>query len=296
MTLDDLVERCTFPPAGTPLDCAVSGGPDSLALLVLAARAGCVVTAIHVDHGLRSGSAAEADVVARVASGVGAAFRSERVVVEPGSNLEARARAARRAVLGDAATGHTADDQAETVLGNLLRGAGPDGLAAMRAGPHHPILALRRSETHAVCAALGLRAVHDPSNDDPSHLRNRLRHEVLPLLADVAGRDPVPLLVRAAEHSRAAADELTARASMIDPTDAAALAAAAPELARRAIRTWLRAQSPERHPPDAAAVDRVLAVARGDAVATEIGGGRRVARTGGRLRVDRPDGGPASSG
>jgi tRNA(Ile)-lysidine synthase len=83
---------------------------------------------------------------------------------------------------------------------------------------------------------------------------------------------------------------------MIDPTDAAALAAAAPELARRAIRTWLRAQSPERHPPDVAAVDRVLAVARGDAVATEIGGGRRVARTGGRLRVDRPDGGPASSG
>lgn len=292
MNLDALVERCTFPPVGSPLACAVSGGPDSVALLVLAAHAGCVVTAIHIDHGLRAGSAAEADVVAEAASRVGAAFRSERVVVEPGPNLEARARAARRAVLGDAATGHTADDQAETMLGNLLRGAGPDGLAAMREGPHHPILALRRSETHAVCASLGLRTVRDPSNDDPAHLRNRLRHEVLPLLADVAGRDPVPLLVRAAEHSRAAADELAARAAMIDPTHAAALAAAPPELARRAIRTWLRAQSLERHPPDAAAVDRVLAVARGEVVATEIGGGFRVARTGGRLRVELPTAGP----
>ena len=294
MNLDDLVERCTFPPVGSPLTCAVSGGPDSVALLVLASHAGCDVTAIHVDHGLRAGSAAEADIVAEAASRVGAAFRSERVVVEPGPNLEARARAARRAVLGGAATGHTSDDQAETVLGNLLRGTGPDGLAAMRAGPHHPILALRRVETHAVCASLDLRTVTDPSNLDPRHRRNRLRHEVLPLLADVAGRDPVPLLVRAAEHSRSAADELAAQASMIDPTDAAALAAASPELARRAIREWLRAPSPERHPPDAAAVDRVLAVARGEVVATEIGGGIRVARTGGRLRVDLPPARPTS--
>ncbi|MHB1854368.1 MAG: ATP-binding protein, partial [Acidimicrobiales bacterium] len=98
----------------------MSGGADSLALLVLAVATGRAVTAFHVDHGLRPGSAAEADRVAAAAAGLGAGFRALSVEVEPGPNLEARARAARRAVLPpDASTGHTADDQAETVLLNL---------------------------------------------------------------------------------------------------------------------------------------------------------------------------------
>ncbi|HEY5110018.1 MAG TPA: ATP-binding protein, partial [Acidimicrobiales bacterium] len=127
-----LLARCTFPPPGDPLVCGVSGGPDSLALLVLATAAGCRVTAVHVDHGLRTGSADEAGVVAEVAARFGAGFRSERVVVADGPNLEARARAARHAVLPEGTLlGHTADDQAETMLLNLLRGAGLDGLAAM---------------------------------------------------------------------------------------------------------------------------------------------------------------------
>ncbi|MGH9089332.1 MAG: ATP-binding protein, partial [Acidimicrobiales bacterium] len=67
--------HCTFPPAGTALACAVSGGPDSLALLVLAVAAGCRVTAVHVDHGLRAGSASEAAVVAGAARRLGAGFR-----------------------------------------------------------------------------------------------------------------------------------------------------------------------------------------------------------------------------
>src|SRR5665213_3361655 len=106
-----LLGRCTFPPPGDPLVCGVSGGPDSLALLVLAVASGCRVTAVHVDHGLRGGSAAEADVVAAAADRYGAWFRSERVHLADGPNLEARARHARFEVLGsDAATGHTADD------------------------------------------------------------------------------------------------------------------------------------------------------------------------------------------
>src|SRR5688572_2097535 len=95
----DLLPRCRFPTAGTVVTCAVSGGADSLALLVLATAAGLDVTAVHVDHGLRPGSAGEADVVAAAAERFGAAFRAERVVVELGPNLEARARAARYAVL-----------------------------------------------------------------------------------------------------------------------------------------------------------------------------------------------------
>ena len=73
---DELLGRCTFPPPGTPIVCAVSGGADSLSLLVLACAAGMVVTAVHVDHGLRPGSAAEADIVAAAAGRFGAAFRA----------------------------------------------------------------------------------------------------------------------------------------------------------------------------------------------------------------------------
>ncbi len=237
----DLLPRCAFPPAGSPLTCAVSGGPDSLALLVLAVAAGCRVTAVHVDHGLRPGSAAEADVVAAAAARFGAAFRRERVVVPDGPNLEARARAARFAVLPPSvATGHTMDDQAETVLLNLLRGAGLDGVGAMPPGPEHPLLALRRTETTGLCAAVGLTPVADPSNDDRRHLRNRVRHELLPLLADLGRRDPVPLLARQAALAREDAALLDVLAAEAVPDPADAVRGARP-LARRAVRRWLRA-------------------------------------------------------
>jgi hypoxanthine phosphoribosyltransferase len=284
----NLLSRCSFPAPGQALTVAVSGGPDSLALLALATAAGCRVTAVHVDHGLRPGSAAEAEVVATAARRFGAAISSRAVVVEDGPNLEARARAARRAALpGDAATGHTMDDQAETVLANLLRGAGLDGLAAMVPGPRHPLLALRRSETHALCAALGLDVVVDPSNEDPRHLRNRVRHELLPLCAELARRDPVPVLARQADLVRDEAsllDRLAAEA-VPDPSDTRALLRAARPLQRRAVRRWLRQCSggPSEHPPSAAEVERVLSVAEGRARGTQLSGGRTVLRTRRRL-------------
>ena len=284
--VSDLLSRCTFPPPGTSLPCAVSGGADSLALLVLAVAAGCDATAIHVDHGLRAGSEAEAGVVAAAAAILGARFESRRVAVALGPNLEARARAARLSALPpDVATGHTMDDQAETVLVNLLRGAGPDGLSGMAPGPRHPLLALRRAETHALCAELGLVPVHDPSNDDPAFVRNRVRHELLPLCAAVAGRDPVPLLARQAAVLRDETELMDALAAdaVPDPTDARSLSGAPRPLARRALRRWLRAA--EGHPPSLAEVERVLSVASGDAVATELSGGRRVSRSRGRLRA-----------
>jgi tRNA(Ile)-lysidine synthase len=263
----------------------VSGGADSLALLVLAVAAGKEVTAVHVDHGLRPGSAAEAGVVADAARRFGAGFRSVAVAVAPGPNLEARARAARRSALPpDALTGHTADDQAETVLLNLVRGAGLDGLAGIRPGPTKPLLALRRADTRAVCAEAGLVPVDDPSNADPSFRRNRVRHELLPLLDAVADRDVAGVLARQASLLRDDADLLASLAAAIDPTDARALAAAPPPLARRAVRGWLAAGRD--HPPDAATVERVLAVARGRAKGADVGDGRRVLRHAGRLRLE----------
>jgi tRNA(Ile)-lysidine synthase len=285
--LNRLLERCTFAAAGSPVTCAVSGGPDSMALLVLAVHAGCVVTAVHVDHGVRAGSAAEADLVRAAADRFGAAFRAERVHVEPGPNLEARLRAARYDALPpDVVTGHTADDQAETLLLNLLRGSGRAGLAGMRPA-RHPILGLRRVETESLCTSLGIDVVRDPSNDSPEFMRNRVRHELLPLADDIARRDTVHLLARTASVLRDDEDLLEALASAIEPTDARALAAAPRPLAARALRRWLTPVLGG-YPPDLDAIGRVLEVASGTVLACELPGGIRVRRSGQQLSVLAP--------
>ncbi|HEU4841466.1 MAG TPA: tRNA lysidine(34) synthetase TilS [Ilumatobacteraceae bacterium] len=284
----DLLPRCTFPPAGSPVVCALSGGPDSAALLVLAAAAGCDVTAVHVDHGLRAGSAAEAAAAAGLAAELGVPCRVERITLADGPNLEARARAARRHALPpDALTGHTADDRAATLLVNLLRGAGGAGLAAMGPAPTRPILALRRSETLGLCRTRGLQPVHDPTNADPRFVRNRVRDELLPLMADIAGRDVVPLLVRTAALLADDVALADAQSSGLDATDARALAAMAPPLARRVVRRWLTGVvgGGSGYPPDAATVERVLQVAAGEHRACEITGGQRVERHRQRLRI-----------
>ena len=306
--VESLLARCDFPPAGTQVALAVSGGPDSLALLVLARAAGLDATAVHVDHRLRPGSAAEAELVKDAASRLGARFEARTVDVTPGPDLEARARRARYASLPSGVmTGHTMDDQAETVLINLLRGAGLDGLAGMRvrpvgavgvagpagtARPARPLLRLRRTETAGVCESAGLAPFRDPSNHDPAFLRNRLRSQVIPLLCEVSGRDVVPILARQAELLGEEAALLDRLSEGIDAADARSLSRAPAPLARRAVRRWLRSgeQRPddEFHPPSAAEVARVLTVAQGLVQACELAGGRRVARTAGRLRVDSP--------
>jgi len=289
MTLDvrestfvrDLLNRCNFPSNG-PVDCAVSGGPDSMALLYLASVAGLNPTAHHVDHGLRPGSAMEAGFVSDFSRSLGAGFVAHRVNLDDGPHLEARARAMRRAVLPEGVlTGHTADDQAETVLLNLMRGSGTDGLAGMRRSPSKPLLALRRAETHDLCRLLGITVANDESNADPRFRRNRVRHELLPLLDKIAQRDVTAIIAREAEliaddeHLR---DEL---ASAIDVHDAIGLARAPVPLARRAIRRWL--SNP--YPPDSATVERVLEVARGLHPTCDIGRGRRVFRSRQRLEL-----------
>ena len=280
--LNELLPRCTFPESSSNVFCAVSGGADSMALMVLAHAAGLHVTAIHVDHGLRPTSASDIDVIRPVADARHIPIEIHHLAVADGPNLEARARAARYEVFPpNTMTGHTSDDQAETVLINLLRGAAATGLSAMRPTTARPLLHIRRHETHALCAALNIAVVDDETNTDARFLRNRVRHELIPAMNDLSQRDVVPLLVRTADVLRTDDDLLNELALAIDPTDAKALAAAPRPLAHRALRRWLA----DPYPPDLATLDRVLTVAKGEVLACDIGENRQIRRSKQRLTL-----------
>ncbi len=279
-----LLSLCTFEQSRGEVVCGVSGGADSVALLWLAKQAGLNPTAAHVDHGIRQAS--EAEFVAEVANKFGCGFVSHKAEVVDGSDLEQRARIERHRLLGPGALlGHTMDDQAETVLINLLRGAGPSGLSGMTDKAKHPILGLRRSETEKLCELLDVDYFVDPSNQDSRFLRNRVRRELIPLGSDIASRDIVPLLARTAEMSAQTSAFVTELASGVDPTDTRALTQHHELLQQTSIREWLRDELG--HPPSSAEVERVLQVARHEVLACEISGNRRIARTDGVLRVER---------
>ncbi|MEM7703143.1 MAG: tRNA lysidine(34) synthetase TilS [Pseudomonadota bacterium] len=183
-----------------PLGLAVSGGPDSLALLILAAEAmpGEIAVA-SVDHGLRAEAADEVALVGRVCAAMGIPFTPITVKVS-GGNLQAKAREARYAAfstwvreegLGALATAHHADDQAETLLMRLARGSGLSGLAGVRAaGPFdpgdggetfpllRPLLDWRKAELEQVVAASGVAPARDPSNEQTRFDRVRVRQHL----------------------------------------------------------------------------------------------------------------------
>jgi tRNA(Ile)-lysidine synthase len=177
---------------------ATSGGPDSMALLDVLAKLreelGFSLVAHGVDHGLRADAAAELDVAEGHAKRLGVVFARTRVRVDPGGNVQARARDARHAALAAAkkksrahliATAHHADDRAETVLMRILRGSGASGLAVLPAKDDHLVRPFIRATRRDVMLHLERHAVpymQDPSNDDVRFLRTRVRREVLPLL------------------------------------------------------------------------------------------------------------------
>lgn len=178
---------------GRKIGIAVSGGPDSLALLLLAAavRPGAVEVAT-VDHGLRAESADEALTVTRICAELGVPHSVLAVTVEPGASLQAQAREARYQALAHwaeerglsaIATAHHLDDQAETLLMRIARGSGVGGLAGVQASrplPNgvqlvRPLLGWRRSELESIVAGAGLTPIDDPSNADERYDRTRAR-------------------------------------------------------------------------------------------------------------------------
>lgn len=195
-----------------PLGLAVSGGPDSLALMLLAHAAlpGRIAVA-SIDHGLRPEAAGEVALVERLAGERGIPFTALTLTQRAG-NLQAQARAgryealaawARREGLGALATAHHADDQAETLLMRLNRGSGLAGLAGVRARARleggevpllRPLLGWRKAELEALVAAAGIVPVRDPSNTDPDFERAAIRAH----LAAADWLDPARLAVSAA--------------------------------------------------------------------------------------------------
>jgi len=210
---------------------AVSGGADSVALLdalcSLRGQLDLTLTAVHVHHGLRPEADMEADVVRRLCDDLGVACHVERVTVKqapPWDGLEAESRRARHAAwervaraVGAArvATGHTADDQAETVLMRLLQGAGPRGLggiAPARGRLISPLIETRRDAIVEHLRRRGLVWIEDPTNRETRFLRNRIRHDLLPFMAELTGASVVEALCRSAAAARALVADLEARA------------------------------------------------------------------------------------
>ena len=208
---------------------SVSGGADSVALLhllhALAPSWRLTLHVLHVDHGLRPDSAHDAAVVRALGARLGLPVHVERVHVGPGS-VEAAARAARYTALeawaervgaDRIALGHTLDDQAETVLMRVLDGAGVRGLAAIppvRGRIIRPLVEIRREALREMLTADAIAWVEDPSNRDPKFLRNRIRHELLPLLAASFATDVVPALARVARLARESVEALDRAATL----------------------------------------------------------------------------------
>lgn len=294
----------------------VSGGADSVALLHLLLDAGFRdLVVCHLDHQLRgSASTADANFVLRLCGKLGLPCESGRIDVRKrmaasGGSMETAARHARHEFFAQCAVkhrcrrillAHHADDQAETVLWNLLRGS--HGLKGMREEQRitmerirmrvvRPLLGVRHAEILDWLTRRGHDWREDASNREPVAIRNRLRNEVFPLLAEISGRDPVPALVRAAADS-AARDEIESGwLQNLNPRDPQGrlhlpvLRELPPAIQRTVLRNYLMENGVPR--VDRALLDASLGLlAPANPAAINLPGGRRLRRSGGRLWMD----------
>jgi tRNA(Ile)-lysidine synthase len=306
---------------------AVSGGGDSVVLLHLMARLSPrrrpELVVAHLDHGLRRGSPADARFVVRLAAALDlpcialrADVRAERRKDE---SLEEAARRVRRAFLVETAlatgatriaTGHTMDDQAETILMRLARGAGPTALTAMAAagpGPFvKPLLGIERKALRAWLAKRRLAFRDDPSNADLAFDRNRVRRLVIPVLAEALNPAAARHLVEAAARLREDAEYLDALARSAFDTiatrrgaalviEAAKLAALPRSIAGRLARIALDEAGCDPRRASAKHVDAVLALASAAPGTSLDLPGPLAARRRGRLLEFRPCASPPKS-
>lgn len=284
--------------AGEPLLVMLSGGGDSVCLLDVAVLLGAEVEALHVDHGLRDGSGADADHCRELCERLGVPLAVERVELPaadgPG-NLQAQARDARYALAerharGDYAAAHTASDQAETVLYRLAVSPGRRallGMAPRRGRLVRPLLAITRADAREHCRARGLEWREDPSNSSLLFARARVRERILPELLELnpaAERTITETAAQLREEAevldQALADALGRPAAAPLPLEA--LRALPPALARLALRTAAGDASVSRR--DA---ERILALPLEGSAEVELPGGLRAIAEYGTLRFAR---------
>jgi len=274
---------------------ALGGGADSSVLLWSAVEALGIdrVTSVFVYHGLE-GSDDLRSAACAVSDACGVRCTVIERIVPDGGNLEARARAARYEAIEQmipdgtvALTGHTADDQAETVLMRLLRGSGTGALGGI---PHRrgvwrrPLLGTSRAELRSTAENLGLPFVDDPANTDRRFMRSRLRHDVMPVIEANFGSE-APALIRRSSRLLAADDavlEANAQNVPVVRTDGGVaipigpLVSLAEPIASRVVRSALRTLLDE-YPGSASDVEVVLSVAHGGEPST-ISGALQVVR------------------
>ena len=276
-----------------PVAAAVSGGADSVALAAALAFERPGSLALVVDHGLQDGSAGVAAAAAAHCAALGLeAHVLPAPPAPPAGGPEAAARAARYAALDAAVAahglaavllGHTRDDQAESVLLGLARGAGARSLAGMADRPPYlrPLLGVDRATARQACTEAGLTPWEDPHNADPSYARVRVRERVLPVLEAELGPGVAAALARTADQLREDADALDALTPLTD--DVAALAALPAALRSRALKRWAEQQCgaavTARH---VQALRALVDDWRGQGPVA-LPGGARVERRGGRL-------------
>jgi tRNA(Ile)-lysidine synthase len=292
-----ITERLVLPPG--PSIVALSGGADSAALLWLLSELGADVTAVHVFHGLPA-SSLMSTAAGQIAAACG--VRLEMAVVEPDGTSEAHLREARHAVLSERAEdrqillAHTADDQAETVLMRVMRGTGIEGLAGIpevRDRFWHPMLSVTRQETRELATLAGLPFRDDPANEDRAILRNRIRLDLLPAVEEAWGSNPRQAILRLAQTAgeESAVLESQARAVPVETRPGAirlpvgSLISVGEAIARRALRSaCVLLAGP--YPPDRAAIERLIDVAKGRSAATEVNPALRARVVGAHLVIE----------
>jgi tRNA(Ile)-lysidine synthase len=296
--------------AGEPLLVMLSGGADSVCLLDCAISLGARVSVLHVNYGLRAESDADEEHCRHLCATLGVELTVERVRLPEGAgNLQAEARDRRYALAeryaapgADYATGHTASDQAETVLYRLAVSPGRRALLGMeprRGRLVRPLLAATREDTRAHCTARGLEWVEDVSNADPRFARARVREEVLPALRELnpsAERSIVEtsrLLRDEAEVLDAAVDDALARLGERAPA-MGELRELPPGLARLVLRRLAEAASGGSYALSRDQADAILHLGdRGGSASLDLGDGLRAVAEYGTLRFTRdPDAPP----